>query len=404
MERVNEGVIILFGDGDPYPGVRFRQDNDFYYFTGVEDFNALLIMVPSSKQTILFLPPQSPREIMVGGANYLSDPEKGKKEAGIENIQPITMFNEWLARNLRFLESRIHMRLSERDNVDNHPYEIALYQSRRMNTIWNSYLTVDQFRVKLMKELYPNAILKDISPLIWDMRAIKSKEEIEIYKINGRISAEAIKNAIAVTKPGRYEYEVEAAALYILFKNGCQGNAYPAIVGSGPYVNVWHYGENGRKMESGDLVVMDYAGSLDYLCVDITRTFPVSGKFGDEQLKVYKAVLEAQKAMIAASRPGITYEEVGEIGRKILDKHGYGEFGGGFPGHHVGLCTHDVGRTSGAMKPGHVWAIEPIVEFPDKQIHVRIEDTVLITETGHLVLTSIVPKEVEEVEKLAGTK
>jgi len=405
MKEINEGVIILFGDSDPLPGIRFRQDNDFFYYTGVEDFNGILIMVPSTKQTILFLPSQSPREIMVGGANYLSDPEKGKKEAGFENIQPVTMFNEWLARYLRNYDNIIYMRLSERDNVDNNPYETALYQARRMNTIWNSYLTVDQFRVKLMRDLFPNAVFKDVSPYIWEFRTIKTKEEIEIYKINGKISAEAIKNAMAVTKPGMYEYELEAEALYTLRKNGCQGNAFQAIVGSGPNCNVWHYSKNNRKMQAGDLIVMDYGGSLDYLCMDITRTFPVSGSFTPEQRKVYAAVLEAQKAMIAASRPGITYEEIGKIGHEILVEHGYGDlYGGGFPGHMIGLCTHDVGRTAGAMEPGHVWAIEPIIEFPDKQIHVRIEDSVLITEDGHLVLSASVPKEIEEIEKLVGSR
>jgi len=405
MGQVDSGIIILFGDGDPLPGIRFRQDNDFFYFTGVEDFNSILLMVPSTKQTILFLPPQSDKEISRSGANYLSDSEAGKTDAGFEDIQPITMFNEWLARNLGKYKNIINMRLSPRDHVDTASDETARYQARRMNTVWNSYLTVDQFRVKLMKEIYTNVRLKDVSPLIREMRAIKSKEEIEIYKINGKVSALATKQAMEITKPGMYEYELEAVAEYILKKNGCQGSAFQAIVGSGPNVNLWHYDKNNRKMEEGDLVVMDYGGSLDYLCMDITRTWPVSGEFTREQRKVYVAVLEAQKEMIAASRPGITYEEVGEIGGEILKRHGYEGFLGFFPGHFVGLSSHDgLGIASGPMKPGHVFAIEPIVEFPDKQIHVRIEDTVLITEDGHIVLSQLVPKEIDEMEVIVGSK
>jgi Xaa-Pro aminopeptidase len=226
------------------------------------------------------------------------------------------------------------------------------------------------------------------------LRMIKSPREIEILKYNGRASAEALKRAMQASAPGKYEYELEAEAKYWLVKNGFQGDAYPAIVGSGPMGNQWHYEDNGRQMKAGELVVMDYAGSLDYLTMDITRTWPVSGNFTDAQLKAYECVLEAQKAMIAAIKPGVTRETVRSIGEAIFKKRGF-DPQYAYTGHYVGMSVHDVGDWSLPYEAGMVMAIEPIIDVPG--LHIRIEDSVLVTPTGTEILSQGVPKEVEEV-------
>jgi Xaa-Pro aminopeptidase len=225
---------------------------------------------------------------------------------------------------------------------------------------------------------------------------IKTPREIEILKENGRISAEAIKRAISTTRPGRYEYQLEAEATYQHIRNGVQRAGYTAIVGSGPNVNIWHYQASGRQMTAGDLVVMDYGGSLDYMVVDITRTWPVSGKFDELQLRAYRCALEAQKAIIAAMRPGTTRDDTREIGEAIYKKHGFEDQRPPSAGHFVGMSVHDVGDRSLPFEPGMVIAVEPIIEIKEKQLHVRIEDTVVITEGEPLVLSTAVPKEVDE--------
>ena len=144
------------------------------------------------------------------------------------------------------------------------------------------------------------------------MRTIKSAREIEVLRANGRISAEAIRRAILATRQNGFEYEIEAEATYWMYRNGVQGNSFAPIVGSGPNVNVWHYATNGRQYKDGDLVVMDYGGALDYLGVDITRTWPVSGQFTPDQLKAYQCALEAQKAIIAAMTVGATRAQTRE--------------------------------------------------------------------------------------------
>ena len=173
-----------------------------------------------------------------------------------------------------------------------------------------------------------------------------------------------------------------------------QGAAYPAIVGSGPMGNRWHYEDNGRRLNAGELVVMDYAGSLDYLTVDITRTWPVSGRFTDAQLKAYQTTLEAQKAIIAAIRPGVTRDTVRKIAEDIFRKNGF-DPRYAYVGHYVGLSVHDVGDWNLPFEAGMTMAIEPIIDIPEQQLHIRVEDTILVTPTGAEILSTGLPKEVE---------
>ena len=220
---------------------------------------------------------------------------------------------------------------------------------------------------------------------------------------NARISAEAMVRAIQISAPGRYEYELEAEAAYWMTRHGVQGNAYPAIVGSGPLANRWHYEDNGRQLQAGELVVMDYGGSLDYTTIDITRTWPVSGRFSDEQLKAYRTVLEAEEAMIAAIRPGVTRAAVSTIAQEIYRRNGFDPVYA-YIGHYVGMSVHDVGDWSLPFQAGMVLALEPIIDLPEQQLHIRVEDTILVTASGAQVLTKEVPKDVAGVTKLVGTR
>jgi Xaa-Pro aminopeptidase len=232
------------------------------------------------------------------------------------------------------------------------------------------------------------------------MRAVKSPEERAIMRRNGRISAEAVRQAMLATRPSVFEYEIEAAAMAVILKGGARGAAYAPIVGSGPNSCIWHYDRNSRQVESGDLVLMDFGADLDHLTMDITRTWPASGRFTAGQKEAYRIVLEVQKACIEAYRPGATPKDVRDHVARVMKSKGLdprgleGEFG-----HGVGLSVHDVGL-GGVLKEGMVFAIEPALYYPDKAMGIRIEDTVLITKDGCEVLTKDVPKEIDEIEKL----
>jgi Xaa-Pro aminopeptidase len=388
-------AVLMFAATMPQPGLRFRQDNDFFYLTGNEDLSGILYLDATRKEAFLFLPKQPPRQIEVDGPNWLEETDAARTR-GFSAIHPLPYLEEFLARRRNASPQTLYVRLSERDEVDMSRGDKALHAGRRMSSSFGTQPTEDAWRVEELRRRYPHFELKDISPAIDALRVIKTPREIEVLRRNGRLSAEGIRRAIALTRAGRYEYELEAEARYVFARGGSEMDAYPAIVGSGPNVNTWHYNRNDRALQDGDLIVMDYGASLGYQTMDITRTWPVSGKFDELQERAYRADLEAQKAIIAAMRPGATRAQTREIGRKIFEKWGFADQRPGSAGHFVGLSVHDVGDPSEPFKPGMVIAVEPIIEIKDKRIHIRIEDTVLITDGEPEILSKDVPKEIDE--------
>ena len=377
MRGVGEGIIILFGNSMPASSIRFRQDNDFYYLSGVEDLGSVMALIPKAQQSFLFLPKQSPREIMVSGANLLEDPQ-GAEKAGFTQLYPVSYLDEFLARLGTRYGNSFYVRLSPADLVDSSGYEIPLFYGRRYRNHYDDQMPLESYRVEKLRRYYPFYNLKDVKPFIDQMRLIKSEEERAILRHNGRVSALGIKEAIRVTRPGMYEYELEAAASHIFLKNGARGYAYPPIVGSGPNTCTWHYDANSRRMEAGDLVLMDFGADLDYLCIDITRTWPVSGKFTPEQREVYEIVLTVLKACIEAYKPGVTEDDVQRHVAEIIKRKGLDPRGlkGGI-GHYVGMSVHDVGPRGIPLQPGMCFAIEPALYYPDKNMGIRVEDSIL---------------------------
>ena len=384
-----DGTLILFGSSTATPGVRFRQDRDFYYLTGNESLNAVLVMDVATGESRMFLPRLTRTQVQYDGGNWLNESSADAKY-GFTSIEPLTALKE-------FMSSRpagaLWARLSEADVVDLGRGEVRTTINRRRANPLAQYPTDDAARVDALKAQYPSLTLRDVTPHVDRLRMIKTPREIEILRYNGRISAEAITRAIKASAPGTFEYELEAAATGWMLKHGLQAAAYPAIVGSGPMGNQWHYQDNGRRMNANELVVMDYGGSLDYLTIDITRTWPVSGQFTLQQRKAYEAVLDTQKAIIAAIKPGVTRAAIRTLAEGTLKKYGF-DPRYAYMGHYVGLSVHDVGDWSLPFEEGMVLAIEPIIDMPDEKMHVRIEDTILVTASGAEVLSVAVPKEI----------
>ena len=397
------GTLVMFGATSPTPGLRFRQDNDFFYLTGNESLNAVLVMDGATGEAHLFLPKLSAGAIQYEGPNWIEEPD-APRTYGFVSIQPLQMLHEFLARRRGVPGAdTIWTRLSERDTVNNSRTDAALNTARRLANPFAQHPTEDALRVAALRERFPYYVMQDVAPHLDRLRLIKTPREIEILRYNGQISAQAIRRAIEATTPGRFEYELEAEATHWMLKHGVQAAAYPAIVGSGPMGNRWHYEDNGRQMTAGDLVVMDYAGSLDYLTMDITRTWPVSGRFSDAQRKAYQTALDAQKAIVAAIRPGVTRATVRNIAEDIFRSQGF-DPRYAYVGHYVGLSVHDVGDWSLPFEAGMVMAIEPIIDIPEQQLHIRIEDTILVTPNGAEILSTGLPKEVDELLPLIGSR
>jgi Xaa-Pro aminopeptidase len=241
------------------------------------------------------------------------------------------------------------------------------------------------------------------------MRWIKSPYEIELMRKSCKIGAEGVKEAMKGTRPGMYEYELEAAARYVYTRLGARGDAFTPIVASGPNTLVWHYTANNRQMKDGEVVYMDYGADYEYYTSDVTRTWPVSGRFTPEQEKMYRCILEVRDTVIAAMKPGVTIAKLRDIAEEVYKKYGFHkEFlaVGRYIGHTVGISVHDVsppdrGR---AFEAGVVFNVEPIIEIPEKKIHLRLEDTVLITPTGAENMTEGSPAGLEEIYALIRQK
>ncbi len=402
LEADQPGDLLLFAETMPRPGVRFRQDHDFWYLTGIESRNAAIVIDPTDCQTTLFLPVQGEREKFIDGPNWLDDPEAAIAY-GLSAVQPITYLPEFLARRRRPGTQPLWVRLSERDEIDQSRSEKGLHLGRREGNPFGAQPSTSAWQVNSIRQRYPHYELLDATPHLDRLRMIKTPREIEVLRVNGRASADGIARAIRATRAGEWEYTLEAEAKHEFLLAGAEMEAYPAIVGSGPNVNLWHYNHNARQLEGGDLIVMDYGASFAYLTMDITRTWPVSGRFDDRQLRAYQAVLEAQKAIIDAMRPGATREETREICRRVYDKWGFEDKPAHGAGHFVGLAVHDVGDSKLPFEPGMVIAVEPIIEEPEHHIHIRIEDTVLVTDGAPEILSASVPKDVDGLLALVGT-
>ncbi|MBZ5572592.1 MAG: Xaa-Pro peptidase family protein [Acidobacteriia bacterium] len=401
-KQLKTGYLILFARTILPEANHYREDNDFFYFTGLADPGAVLLMDVEKGKTIIFEPEQAPRTKQVYGANLLAMTAEQQEKLGYKAVMPISVLDSILAFTFS-KETDLWLRLSFADKADGARPETGHDYAAEYAHPYGDPTPGDRAAIKKLAERYPAAHQRDATQFIDEMRNIKTTEEIALLRRNGALSAEGIKQGIAHAHPPMYEYQIEARAAYVFRNGGAQGWAYPAIVGTGENINTWHYFSDRREIQPNQLVVFDFAADLNHMAMDITRTFNISGKFTPEQAKWYAVDLESQKASIAMIKPGNTWEQAADAGKAVFEKNGIEKQWYGFPGHFVGLATHDVLRPTGPIKVGQVVTVEPIVEFPEKQMHFRVEDTILVTENGPEILSSGVPKEMVDVEKLVGS-
>ena len=401
-KQVKTGYIILLARVTVPESNHYREDNDFFYYTGLSDPGAVMVVDASKADTVIFEPEQSPRTKQVYGANLLGMSSEQRDKLGFKTVLPVRTLDTMLATALG-TETDLWLRLTFPDKADGARLEVGRDYAAEYAAPYGDPTPGDRAAIMKLAQRYPAAHQRDLTPFIDAMRSIKTPQEIAVLRRNGALSAEGIKQAIAHVHAPIYEYQIEARAAYVFRNGGASGWAYPAIVGSAENINTWHYFNDRREIQPNELVVFDFAADLDHMTMDITRTFNSSGKFTPEQAKWYAVDLECQKTVIALLKPGNTYEQASDAGKAVLDKYGEGKQWYAFPGHFVGLATHDVLRPQGPIKAGQVVTVEPIVEFPDKQMHFRVEDTILITDTGAEILSSGVPKEMTEVEQLVGS-
>ena len=407
FEQIPAGIAVLFAAKRQHYPLKFRQAPDFYYLTGVEEPSAVLVLVGPNKGSFLFVPRRTEPTIRADGPG-IWQMEKREEFYGLTSVQPVEEFLPMLA----FLGQRakkLYMLTGSQGNVQNARVELDYYEALDASQSIFGGVSESKRAIGVIQQMLPQLALQPLNPLLDDMRWIKTPYEITLMKKSSEIAAEAMNEAIKGTRPGMYEYEIEAAARFVQTKRGARGDAFSPIVASGPNTMTLHYTANKSQMNDGDVVYMDYGADYHYYTSDITRTWPVSGRFTPEQEKMYRCILEARDAIIAAMKPGVTLNQLKDVADGVYKKHGFGkEFLalGRYIGHTVGISVHDVDPSDRArpLVAGVVFNVEPLLEIPEKKIHMRLEDTVLVTENGAVNMTASAPAGIEEIYALIRQK
>ena len=407
FEKIGDGMAIVFAaKGQHYP-VKFRQSPDFYYLTGIEEPGAVLVMLGATKRTFLFAPRRTEPQIRADGPG-IWQVEKREEVYGLTRLLPVDEFLSMVT-VLGARAKKLYMLSGSQGNVQNAREELDYYELLETSQSALGSLPESKRAIAAIRQLVPHLELQSLNPLLDEMRWVKSPYEIELIRKSSEIGAEGVKEAMKGTRPGMYEYELEAVARYVYTKRGARGDAFRPIVASGPNTMILHYSANNRRMMDGEVVYMDYGADYEYYNSDITRTWPVSGRFTAEQEKMYRCILEARDAVIAAMKPGVTIKQLQDVAGEVYKKHGFEkEFLelGRYIGHTIGISTHDVEPLDRdrPLVAGVVFNVEPLLELADKKIHMRLEDTVLVTPTGAVNMTAGVPAGLEEIYALVRQK
>ena len=375
LKRIGRGTVLIPAgherniEQDYVQDNDFRQNNTFYYFTELETQDAFLLMTargPDSLETVLFLPPRTPSQERWTGLRLGPD-SVAVRLSGISKVLPV-------------------------DSLENR-------------------LRAAPQPVYTPRSVQKTEVVDNLTPIVDSMRAVKDADEIMRLRRAVDISVAGHIAAMRAARPGMWEYELEAALEDGFRRNGADRLGYPSIVGSGPNTTTLHYDVNRRKTENGDLVVIDAAAEWGQYTADVTRTFPVNGRFTPRQKAIYDLVLGAQQAAFDAVRPGITMRELDGIARKYMRDHSGNlcgertcddrEFFNHGLGHPIGMDVHDVG-ISRPLEPGMVVTLEPGIYIQAEKLGVRIEDDVLVTARGGEWLSAGAPRTTDAIEKLMG--
>jgi Xaa-Pro aminopeptidase len=378
---LRNGVAVLFGAKESEDlHYAFFQEPNFFYLTGWEEPGAILLVTPARDGDILFLPPRVPAEEKWTGPKLGPDEAQAREITGFAKVLPTTSF-----------DAELKALLAKYPGILTLPADAG---SPLLANAAHGYAT------------------PDLRPFLSNLRMEKSPDEIAKIRHATDASVDAHRAAWRSIHPGEYEYQLAAVMVGTYEGEGCRRSAYAPIVGSGPNSAILHYSRNSRRVDAGEVVVMDVGAECDNYASDITRTIPADGRFSARQREIYEVVLGAQRKAIAAVKPGMTLgrrtpNSLYKIAYDYIDSHGrdlHGDRLGRYfthgLSHHVGLDVHDASDPQAPLKAGMVITIEPGIYIPEENIGVRIEDIVLVTKTGAKVLSAALPVDPDEIERI----
>jgi Xaa-Pro aminopeptidase len=370
----------------------YRVNQNFYYFTGLnrEAFILVMYKIKSDFKTMLFI--EKPNEDVEKWYGRKLSKEAAKDISGIEEIKYLEDFKPWLVKNIT--EGKINKVFLD---LEKHHYDEPDSETHRFS--------------KEITEKFPFINIGTFHPFMCEQRMVKEPYEIELTKQAIELTRLGLNAILKVLRPSLYEYQLDATFKHSIAFNGAQGVAFPTIAASGENAVILHYIENDQMLNDGDLVLLDLGAKYKGYCGDITRTYPVNGRFTKRQKQLYQIVLEAQQATIAVMKPGTPFEKLNEVCKATLMK-GLKEVGlitkdeelskyyyHGVS-HHLGLNVHDISHREMPLQPGMILTVEPGLYIAEENIGIRIEDDIHITKEGAEILSKAIPKEIDEIEAI----
>ncbi len=403
------------GDGFQFP----RQSNEFYYLCGVETPGSYILLDGRSRRVTLYLPPRNARlEAAEGKVLSADDAELAKKLTGADEVVSTdVMRDDWLRKLPGGLPESLFTPFSPASGAGQGRYELFAAHAAIAADSWDGRLPREARFVELVKARYPRVEVKDATPIFDELRSVKSPREIALVRRASQIAGMGILEAMKTTRPGLFEYHLDAAARYVFLANGCRLEGYRSIIASGN-ANIFnmHYFRNNSELKSGDWLLMDFAPDYRYYTSDIARMWPVGGKFAPWQRELLGFVLAYRNAILARIRPGVTAKQIMEEAKLAMEpvfaktrfsKPAYEqaarklvESGGGVFSHPVGMVVHDDGEYVGRpLQPGVVFSVDPQLRVPEESLYVRYEDVVVVTAGGVENFTDFLPSALDEIEK-----
>jgi len=419
FEAIGDNAIVLLQGAPNVQGFHvFRQTNEFYYLTGLAVPHSYLLMDGRTKRTHLFLPHRNEgRERGEGKTLSAEDGELVIQLTGVDGVEGVHLLSNRLWRYLiRTPYPTLYTMLSPAEGAAQSRDEILIGFGEAVADPWDSRPTRTGAFIEQIKRLYPQFEIADLTPILDPMRVVKSPLEVDLIRKSTRLAALGIMEAMRSTRPGQYEYQLDAAARYVYQAGGAQGEAYRSITATGTNAYFGHYYRNDSELVDGDLILMDYAPDYRYYVSDVARMWPVNGKFNDTQRELYGWIVEYYDELQKHIRPGVTSDQIMDETAAVMaprfeartwSKPSYEQAARetltfrGHLSHPVGLAVHDVGSyRGGPLEPGTVFSIDPMMWVRDERLYVRLEDVGVVTEEGWENFSAFAPTRIDDIEAL----
>ena len=419
MNEIGDAVVVVQGGTETSSYEKFRQSNQFFYLTGVEVPRAIAVIDGRTKLSTLYIAPRNAAAERAEGP-VLTPGAEAERLTGFERVLPRDDF----AAAARALAGRVvYTTFRGETKGAGTPDREAAHAAARAADPWDGRKSREEWFMGKLREQAPGMEIVNLDPILDRMRMIKSPREIEVIRESTRIAGLGLMEAMRSARPGMYEYELEAVADYVFKKHNAQGIGYFALVAAGRNASWPHYHAAQSKVQNGQLVLFDYAPDYKYYTSDVTRMFPIDGRFTPDQRELYGVYLKLYQALMSSIRPGLPSEILKDAVAKmdailaatqfanarnkdaatrlVESYRQSSQSGRSSLGHMVGMEVHDVTAPMPAgLQPGMIFTIEPAMTIPEDRVYIRLEDVILITEKGYENLSAQLPMEIDDVERL----